>query len=230
MTYGIDEKLAYETGVHIGDGNLYTKNRTHKITYTGNLKNEETYYLEILIPLLKEIYNKKPKIHRYKEKNAILLVLNSKDICNFKWNVLQLPNGKKNHITIPKLIKNDLKLLKGCMRGIGDTDFSISFKKNRKGIHTEPRIELFSRSIELVNELHEILLNFDFTVTKKNTIRRGFIENRLRMYGKENLERWMNQFGFQNPYRLLKIQVWKKFGEVLPYQTYQDYVNLLSSR
>ena len=134
MRFEITKKLAYETGVHIGDGNLYSKNRTHKITYSGNLLNEETYYLEILKPLVEEIYEIKPKIHRRTEQNTILLVLNSKDVADFKINTLNLPNGKKTHITIPEIIRKDPELLRECLKGIGDTDFSVSFKKNRRGI------------------------------------------------------------------------------------------------
>lgn len=230
MSYNITKNLAYETGVHIGDGNLYSKGRTHKITYSGNLENEEIYYIEVLQPILEEVYQIKPAVIRNENKNVILLVLNSKQVAEFKINTLNLPNGKKTHILIPKIIKQNPELLIECIKGIGDTDFSLSFKKNRKGIYNEPRIELFSSSTELVNELNESLLSLNFTVTKEQKIRRGFLENRLRIYGKRNLELWMQKISFLNPYRLAKYKVWKKFGEVLPYQSYADYLKLLNSR
>jgi len=229
MTFEITERLAYETGVHIGDGNLYSKNRTHKITYSGNLQNEEVFYLDYLKPMVEEIYKIQPKVIKKPNKNAILLVINSKKVADFKIEKLNLPNGKKTDITIPKEIKQDLTLAKECLKGIADTDFSLSFKKNRKGIYNEPRIELFSRSTLLVNEIYDILLSLKFTANKENVERRGFIENRLRLYGKENIKRWMEEIGFLNPYRLLKLEVWKKTGEVLPKQSYYDYLNLLNS-
>ena len=41
--------LAYETGVHIGDGNLYLKkDRMYRVTYSGNLRNEKEYYRNVL--------------------------------------------------------------------------------------------------------------------------------------------------------------------------------------
>jgi hypothetical protein len=230
MGFSISKKLAYETGVHIGDGNLYSKKRTHKITYSGNLLNEEPYYVEILGPLVEEIYHVQPKIYRRNQDNTILIVLNSKSVAEFKISKLRLPNGKKTHIKIPEIIHQDPELLRECIKGIGDTDFSISFKKNRQGKYNEPRIELISRSTELVNQLHESLLSLNFTAAKETRKRRGYIENRLRIYGKRNLKLWMKEIGFLNPYRLKKIEVWEKYGEVLPYQTYHDYISLLKSR
>lgn len=184
--FKLSEKLAYETGVHIGDGNLYSKGRTHKITYSGNLRNEEDYYLTVLKPILERLYNVCPAVIRNKRRNVILLVVNSKRVAEFKTKILKMPNGPKTSINIPESIKQQPKLLKECIKGIGDTDFSVSFKKDRRGIYHEPRIELFSRSKELVEELWQTLSSMTFTVTKElMKRRRGFIENRLRIYGKK---------------------------------------------
>ena len=231
MSYEITKTLAYETGVHIGDGNLYSKKRTHKITFSGNLENEEVYYLDILKPIIQEIYQIEPSIIRNKKRNVILLVINSKKIAEFKIKELNLPNGKKTHIQIPNVIKENTNFLLECIKGIGDTDFSLSFKKNRKGIYNEPRIELFSNSTILVQELYESLLSLNFTASiELNVMRRGYKENRLRIYGKRNLQLWMQKIGFLNPYRLAKYNVWKKMNEVKPYQSYADLLNLLNSR
>lgn len=57
-----------------------------------------------------------------------------------------------------------------CLRGIGDTDFSLSFKKNKKGLYTEPRLELYSKSKLLISDIQRALLKLSFTCTveKKN--------------------------------------------------------------
>jgi len=230
MIFELDQKLAYETGFHIGDENLYSKNRTHKITYSGNLQNEKAFYLEILKPLLEELFGVQPKEKRWEERNAILMVINSKKVATFKINELGLPNGKKTHIRIPERIKEDPKLLRECLKGIGDTDFSVSFKKTRRGTYSEPRMDLFCRSTELADDIEDTLLSMQFTVKRKTKMRRGFLENRIRLHGKRNLELWLNTIGFVNPYRLAKIDVWRTFGEVRPYQSYHDYLTLLDSR
>lgn len=49
--------LAYETGVHIGDGNLYLKkDRMYRVTYSGNLRNEKEYYRNVLRKILYTVY------------------------------------------------------------------------------------------------------------------------------------------------------------------------------
>jgi len=46
--------VAYEIGVHIGDGNMYSYGRTHRVTYCGNLKNEKKFYKEFLLKILEK--------------------------------------------------------------------------------------------------------------------------------------------------------------------------------
>lgn len=126
-----------------------------------------------------------------------MLIVNSKKLVDFKRSVLKLPCGPKDTIEIPKQILENKNFLKMCMRGLGDTDFSLSFKKDKKGLNTEPRLELYTKSENLINNIKEILLQFDFTfaIEKKEGYYTGFL---LRMYGKKNLENWMNNFGFSN--------------------------------
>ena len=50
----------------------------------------------------------------------------------------------------------------------------------------------------------------------------------LRIYGKNNLSKWMKLISFSNPYRLIKIKVWKKFGYFIPRKTYDEYIALLN--
>ena len=91
----ITKNISYDVGVHIGDGNMYSQGRTHKITYSGNLNNEKEFYLEVLKPLIKSVYNTEPKYYERKSDNSVLLVINSKKLIKFKNKVLGLPIGKK---------------------------------------------------------------------------------------------------------------------------------------
>ena len=34
----------------------------------------------------------------------------------------------------------------------------------------------------------------------------------IRIYGKKNLDNWMNNFGFYNDWILMKLKIWKKLG------------------
>lgn len=34
----------------------------------------------------------------------------------------------------------------------------------------------------------------------------------IRIYGKDNLEKWISEIGFHNPKHFTKYQIWKEFG------------------
>ncbi len=203
--------VAYEIGVHVGDGNMYSYDRTHRITYSGNLANEKNFYKEFLAKLIEKIYRVKPHYHERKEDNTVLLMVDKKELLQLKNKILGLPIGTKDKIEIPIKIRNNKKLIKWFMRGLGDTDFSLSFKKNRKGIHTEPRLELYTKSKKLFEQTKLILREFGFTFGEDEFKGKykGFM---IRIYGKRNLQLWLDNFGFSNPWILLKIKVWKKLG------------------
>ena len=69
-----------------------------------------------------------------------------------------LKEGKKLEISIPNLILNSpLPIQLACLRGIADTDFSLVFKKDFKGVHRDPYIQLGCSSMILVNQISGIL-------------------------------------------------------------------------
>ncbi len=191
---------------------MYSYGRTHRVTYCGNLKNEKKFYKEFLLKILEKIYRIKPHYIERRKDNTVILILNSKVLVQFKNKIFGLPIGPKNEVEIPEKIRKNKRLLKWFMRGLGDTDFSLSFKKNKKGIHTEPRLELYTQSKKLFKQIKKVLREFGFTfgeniIKKKNY--QGFM---IRIYGKKNLQLWLKNFGFFNPWILLKIRVWKKLG------------------
>ena len=218
--FKITPEIAYDVGIHIGDGNMYSKDGTYRITYSGNLTNEKEYYKD-LQKIIRASYNVNPIYIERPKDNTVLVIVNSKGLVEFKRNELNLPCGPKNDIEIPKRILENTTLTRWCMRGIGDTDFSLSFKKNKKGINTEPRLELYTKSSKLIENLKHILLKFSFTfaIEKKTGKYHGYL---LRMYGKKNLENWLNNFGFSNSWINLKLKVWKKLGYFPIKKTYSE--------
>jgi len=222
----ITNLVAYDIGVHIGDGNMYSKNNIYRITYSGNLTNEKEYHQDVLIDVIKKAYNVNPIYIERPKDNTVLILVNSKKLVEFKHKELGLPCGPKDEIEIPKQILENLDLLKWCMRGIGDTDFSLSFKKNSKGINTEPRLELYTKSEKLMENLKQVLQQFEFTFSVERKIGkyRGFM---LRIYGKKNLDRWIKNFGFSNNWIKLKIEIWKKLGYFPINKTYYELRELI---
>ncbi|MEM4724878.1 MAG: hypothetical protein QXP01_07690 [Candidatus Hadarchaeum sp.] len=174
----INTEIAYETGVHIGDGNMYSyKNRIYRITYCGNLSNEKEFYLGF-VNLLKRNYQVNPIITERKKDNTIILTVNSKKLFEFKKDKLNLPIGKKTEIRIPENLM-ERELLKNVLKGIGDTDFSLSFKKNKKGLYTEPRLEFYTRYSILANQVFNILRDLIQMLHKLYNIDKRFYDKNV---------------------------------------------------
>ena len=154
-----------------------------------------------------------------------MVVINSKKIVQRKIN-LGIPFGNKLNLKeVPMWIQNNL--IKHFIRGLADTDFSVSFKRNRKGINCEPRIEYFTNNEVLGNFVFTKLKKFGFKPSFEKTFRRGFKEIRIRMYGKKMLNRWMEIIGFSNSKHLTKILVFQKLGYCPKMLTTQERASLL---
>ncbi len=207
---------------------MYSKNRTHRITYSGNLTNEKEYYKNFLFKVIKKAYNVNPIYIERPKDNTVLILVNSKDLVELKNKAFNLPCGPKDQIEIPKQILETSKFLKWCMRGIGDTDFSLSFKKNKKGINKEPRLELYTKSPKLIEDMKNILQKFGFTFSVENKTGKysGFL---LRIYGNKNLEKWLNLFGFSNSWINIKLKIWKELGYYPVNKNYSDIKSQLGS-
>jgi len=133
------------------------------------------------------------------------MVFNSKEICEFLINDMKMFHGKGKcqHITIPQEIYKNWNLAKHAIRGIADTDGSI-FVSKKPGIEKYPSIEITTTSVNLANQLKEILIKIGFRITLREGKRkqpRGLIPYRIGLYGKRNLKKWMEEIGFSNPYK-----------------------------
>ena len=69
-------ELAEETGIHLGDGCLYVytdKNgaKFHQYSVSGDLRDEEIYHLNYVVPLIKRLYNLEPDLLKRVAKNSI---------------------------------------------------------------------------------------------------------------------------------------------------------------
>src|SRR3989344_8776224 len=83
---GLLPLLAYDTGVHIGDGCLgeYKDKRQGKkprLQYTGDLVNELDYYETVLAKIFKELYNFQVTIIHHTYDNTCLIRTRTKSIC-----------------------------------------------------------------------------------------------------------------------------------------------------
>ena len=195
-------ELAEEIGMSIGDGFLSNKRYDYRLK--GD-KNERRYYDSFIGPLYKKLFNLNLNIRNYE--NAYGFELSSKGFWTFKNKILGIPSGRKDGITIPNIIKvNDVSILTSFVRGLFDTDGSVSFS-NRYGFERYyPVIGITFKSKKLVVEVMEILqmLGLEPKISK----REPYWQLYLTGYGR--LEKYSKLIGWSNPKHIDKVLKWKK--------------------
>ena len=229
--------LAYETGVHIGDGSLQIIEKgTHSVRYFGHSEDDWIYFNDVLPAIIKELYNKQVSPGKRTEGKTCYLSVCSKKVALFKRDIMKLPVGNKNIlIDIPSFVRKDENLLKNCLRGIADTDFSLYFRKNKQGLHTYPEINCVMSNKSLIKNISKYLMQLGFKVSTRFDMERERehkinTEHRLTICGNEQIEKWMNTIGFYNPKQFTKYLIWKKFGFCPPRLTTNDRILILQGK
>lgn len=197
----LDEELAEEIGLHIGDGTLLLPRNYFALR--GYAKDEYEYYKNHISKLYKNIYNFNPKI--FVRGSICGFEKCSKAIFLFKNKIIGLPQGKKSHIVdIPEILKKSRneKLIAACIRGILDSDGCIWFSKNGK----YPKIEISSKSRKLIKSIEFYLDKMGFQPNLQ------YDDTKIILNGELMLDLWMKKIGTNHPKHKLKVAIWKKFG------------------
>jgi len=218
-------KLAEFIGIMLGDGSIYSKNGTHRMVVTGHCEEDYDYLINYVKPLIKELFNLNPSIWKHKNKNAIVIAAHSKVVIGDLIN-LGLVSGPKT-MKIPKFIKTKTEYIAKFIRGIGDTDFSVMFKKK---YHAYPVISGSFSNKEFTERIKELLKNFDIKANLNSRCVHGFMIYELNIYGRWNLHKWVQYIGFSNPKHLTKIAIWKKIGYYEPHTPYKKRLELLKQK
>lgn len=215
----MNEDLAEETGIHIGDGCLFIytdKGGTKSYQYSvcGDLKDEELYHLSHIVPLMKRIYNIEPSFQKRKIKNSIETRYRSKAITLFKNRVLGLVIGNKKHIKIPPVIMNNNNFSKRCLVGIFDTDFNIT-----KFLAISGKIY----SLNVAKQMHNIL--------ERNKIKHIYriYNDYARFYiPKDYAIKIVKDWRMSNLKHTSKFEVFEKFNRFIPFTTMFERLSLLN--
>jgi len=226
----LTSQLAHLVGVHLGDGSMVhnKENYDYWVSYSGNLTEEYDWYMNYLIPIIKKLFNIDCKIQedRRIKRSMIRIYFRSKSILTFLNKTIGLPLGNKAGHTFPKtIIKAPQKIKINFLKGMGDTEFSLSFKiKGKNGRHEYPTIAYGTSSIPLAKDINSMLNHFGFdTHARFNFIAYRYniphIANYITLNGSRNLELWMKKVGFTSPKHLTKYKIWKKFGFCPPHTT-----------
>ncbi|MEW6222116.1 MAG: LAGLIDADG family homing endonuclease [Candidatus Hadarchaeota archaeon] len=79
--------------------------------------------------------------------------------------------GKGKKVTIPKKFYISWNILRGCIRGIADTDGCFSLAKSRSGRYY-PSIQISTTSVKLAEQLTKILEKRGFSVYFRKQLRK----------------------------------------------------------
>lgn len=199
----LNENQAELIGAYLGDGWMYRKNRKYQIGFVGSPETDVEYFDYIKILIFSE-WKKEAKI-KVRER-GLRIVINSKEVCEFLINELDLPHGegKCEKIFIPKIITNDWQLTKRTIRGLFDTDGTV-FVAKKPRVERYPSIELTTCSKTLAEQVKFILEKQGFRVAKiwkcksKKSKRTSY---RVPLNGQKNLKKWINEIGFSNPWKM----------------------------
>jgi len=215
------DKLAEETGIHIGDGNMHVRTekkgfKSYQYSISGDLINECIYHEDYIKPLLKSIYNIEASILKRENKNSIETRCKSKSIVQFKNKILGLIIGKKTNIKIPKQILKNNEFQKKCVVGIIDTDFNIT------------------SSLSITGKLNNLLVIKEM----KNILDKNKIPNILRLYQnygrfyirKEGALKIIEEWKLKNQKHLSKFTLFKEFKKFIPYSTTPERLAVLGGR
>lgn len=230
-----DAILAYETGVHIGDGSLQlVDGGTHSVRYFGHAEDDWLFYSEVMPSIIKKLYNKKVAPTKRKDARTCTLSLCSKAIAHYKRDLVGLPVGSKEKLNgMPSFVKKKRTLLINCIRGIVDTDFSLFFYK-KGGLYSHPAISCTMSNKHLVLDLESAIKGLGFVTSARYDVQRKrngreHIEHVLTICGKDQLKKFVEIIGFWNPKHFSKFQIWSKTGQCIPKQSTEDRLLFISS-
>ena len=229
----LNKDLAELLGILVGDGSLgfYSrKNIRGSSYYIQRLiriacNKKELDYIQYIVSLFYNLFNLKLKIVQDTKPNSIILRAQSKGILQFLNELCGLPLNRKSEIvSVPKIVKEATDEIKcAFIRGLTDTDFSVSFKNKTKRGHSYPMICGSFKSKLLINDLEVLFKELGFTycvyydsvrIDKRFT--NPITMHHIYLNGEINLKRWIDKIGFSNSKFIDKVDFWLKNGVCPP--------------
>jgi intein/homing endonuclease len=209
--YELNKELAEFYGILLGDGcisKFYSQNRNKEIIRIDGHGTDDIEYYKYLQELIEKITNRRISVKRRNKKNAIFITFSNKEFSKFLNSKLNFPYGKKKGMVISDiLLRKDL--INKVLRGLFDTDGSIYFTKNnwKRKRRTYPIIEISSHNDNLIDQLLKILKGLGFKPILSH------YKDSIKLHGKKQVIKWMEEIGSNNPYKKSKYLIWEKHGE-----------------
>ena len=208
----INNLLAEEIGLHLGDGSMNYYNKKGFFQLRGHIKDDREHYVYRIQRIYKKLFNIDIRLRAMPSTGVYGFQIWSNELVNYKSNVLGLPLGKKINFSIPEEIIQNEELSRNFLRGYFDTDGCL-YLENKRG-KPYPRIEMASISGEFVNQLEYILIGLGFRVShyKENRSKQGWFNlHRIIIRGDKMALKWFNEIKPANQKHVRKFEKLKKW-------------------
>ncbi|MDP6670563.1 MAG: hypothetical protein QGI60_01985 [archaeon] len=233
--------LAEICGIHAGDGYLRNDGKRRELDISGGV-DEKEYYDNHVVPLFERVFNIKITPRFFPHRNTYGFVIRDRNILE-SIHSLGFPYGKKTltvGVPVQILQSNDLCIIYRFIRGVFDTDGSLSFKK-RGGSgykasylkrHTYPLIQLGICSRNLWRGVCMLLrrTGFPFSVSYQKPKGNNSPKYQVELRGDANTINWISNIGFKNSIKFNRFLIWKKFGFMPPELSLEEQKDILSGK
>jgi len=192
------EELAELVGIIIGDGSLYfnKKQDIYQFVMTGHLLNDRRYFEDFLLPLLEKYFGKNFNF-KFDKVSKVIRIRSQKRETVKNISELGIPIGNKvrNNVKIPSWIFANKKLLRACIRGLIDTDGSVSPITGRSYSYI-----WFSSQIPALRESFSKATNILGFKTSKWRKETDNGSGQIYIGAKSMIRKYANEINFNNPY------------------------------
>ena len=209
--------LAEEIGWHIGDGSMNYYINKGKIvgsySLRGHIEDDKLHYIQRVKPLFKKLYHITLRLHEMPSTGVFGFQIWNSKFVSFK-KKLGLPLGKKEDITIPKVLMKINKNRSAVLRGIFDTDGCIYLEKKNRSLYPRMHIGTISKKLAKSMVANFRILGFRTTLHHEN---QNKIQRRINtlyvisIRGKEMFNKFMKEIKPQNPKHIRKYLFYKSY-------------------
>ena len=213
--------LAYLLGVQLGDGYLKKLCRgttvDYRICYDGHSINDKSYFELVLRKVIKVLFNKDVNIFTTTT-GTVQISFRSKAIFTFLNQCCGVHESPKIDLPVPAVILQSSETIKRAfLRGLADSDFSLTFKKRVKTADY-PVIYYQTSCQALYSDTRRLLTDLGFNATggyrKNKRYERVYYAYYLQISGRKQLDKWMKEVGFLSFNHLSRYETWKKLGRL----------------
>lgn len=207
----LDARLAYLLGLLLGDGSLGGVRRP-TVYLVGHLIDERSYYDDVVVPLMSDLFGLKPYSYVRKGQVAYAIHVKSSQLIRYLASEFGLPtHGSAKFIPVP--IKNGTRAIRAAfICGLFDADGCLVFSKKTYREYRYPSVEIKTASQTMVNEIVQLLRSLGF----RAALRKSAESWVAAVNGESQLNLWMSRIGSHNIKHLSKYLLWRRSGVGIP--------------